>query len=850
MNLQTGIKGAFLASLISFASTSASAQSILYPQHFDLAEVTLTDGPLKTAMETNDNLLLQYDADRLMAPFIRQAGLHEDKNSKYYGWLTKHPSFSNWGLSDWSLEGHVGGHYLTALAMAYASSNDEAMKAKLKERLDYCVAIMKDCQDAYANNTDGMKGFIGGQPINNMWKSMYKGDLNPFWKFYGWVPFYCQHKVMAGLRDAYVYAGNEDAKQMFKDLCDWTIELVGKYPDIQNVLGSEHGGVNETLADAYKIFGTLKYFNAAKKYSHATMIDNMQNGYSKSFLDGKHANTQVPKYIGFERVWQVANDNMPSLAKTVKNYRIAAHNFWQNVTDERTVCIGGNSVDEHFLAKSNASNYISNLNGPESCNTNNMLKLSEALFDETHDIRYADFYEQAMFNHILSTQDPKTGGYVYFTTLRPQGYKIYSQVNKGMWCCVGTGMENHGKYGHFIYTRSLAKEGSEDKDTVFVNLFVASELNAEKYGIKQETQFPYEQASKLTVTKGNFTLAVRKPNWVEGGGKYVYSDVKAGDVVNVDLPMTLRIEECPNLPQYIAFKYGPILLGAKTTAATAAEAKETGLTREALKNEYGGEGRMDHAPGSMANSKSITTSPLLICNRNDVLSFIKEKDLSKLQFTISGPKNVANADKSLFNQVPTLTLEPFFNIHHARYCIYWYQQSLEDYAQSDMAKEEAIAALLNSRTIDYVGTGEQQSEAGHAASYSQNSTKGSYNNEFYRDAQNGGYIQYTLNTNGESENITLLCRYTSADAGRKGTIYINGKKLADVELQRNPKNKEDSGFYNEEYSIPSSMLKGKKTIIFKIAADKGTICPGLYYVRLLRSADAVSVQSPRRSKKR
>ena len=170
------------------ASLSMKAQSQLYPQHFDLSEVTLLDGLLKDAMVINDRLLLSYDADRLMAPFVRQAGLHNVASGKYYGWLTKHPSFQNWGLSNWSLEGHVGGHYLTALALGYAAATDLSVKSQLKERLDYCLDILKDCQDAYASDTKGLRGFIGGQPINQVWTGLYAGDLTEFRKYGGWCP--------------------------------------------------------------------------------------------------------------------------------------------------------------------------------------------------------------------------------------------------------------------------------------------------------------------------------------------------------------------------------------------------------------------------------------------------------------------------------------------------------------------------------------------------------------------------------------------------------------------------------------------------------------------------------------
>lgn len=829
-----------LLSILSLAAVPVMglAQSVLYPQHFDLDEVTLLESPFKTAMETNDKLLLEYDADRLMTPFVRQAGLSEtsDEGSRYYKWLEKHPSFENWGLSDWSLEGHVGGHYLTALALAYASTRDAEMKKRIKERLDYCLDIVKDCQDAYAENKEGLRGFVGGQPLNNIWTELYAGRTDAFDGRGWWVPLYCQHKVLAGLRDAYVYAGSEKAKEMYRGMCDWSVDLFGKLTkeQRQHILRWEHGGMNETLADAYKIFGEKKYLDAAKAYSHEYEIDGMQGDegkYNRAFLSGQHANTQVPKFIGFERINQLEAD---------KTYYVAARNFWDDVATNRTVCIGGNSIDEHFLAEDRSSAYISNSNGPESCNSNNMLKLSEMMFDQTHDAKYVDFYEATMINHILSTQDPKTGGYVYFTSLRPQSYRIYSTVNESMWCCVGTGMENHSKYGHFIYTHSNDKKS----DTLFVNLFVPSELNSGKFVVKQETNFPYGNKVRITIGKdGKYNIAVRHPAWttkdyavyrygmqdvknkeqVVGKASYIVvgSKWKKGDVIEINLPMELRYEECPGLSDYVAFKYGPVLLGARTS--------EVG---EALQNEYGHEGRMDHAPGSMANALDVTTSPLLIGERSELLRRIKATDLSKLQFVIDASSTQSKG------KWKTLTLEPFYGIHHSRYMCYWYQQTKAGYEASDMAKVEAVAVELNLRTIDYVGTGEQQSEAGHNVASSKGSTTGSYNGEFYRDAQANGFIQYTLSNNNGIKGLSIMCRFTAADSGRMGSITIEGKKVADIKIERPGTGLDANGFYNVEYSIPDDLITNedgsiKKEIVFRMDASGTTVCPGLYFIRLL-----------------
>ena len=825
-----------IVALLSISALGAQAQSLLYPKHFDLQEVTLLDGPMKTAMDKNIELLMKYDVDRLLTPFVRQAGLTSttDKSSKYYQWLTKHPNFKNWGGdAGFDLSGHVGGHYLTALALAYAASHDESQRAVLKERLDYMIQVMKDCQDQYDQDTSGLYGFIGGQPINASWQALYKGDLSKIRDNWGWVPFYCQHKILAGLRDAYVYGHSDVAKELFHKLADWGVNLVAKVSenDFQGFLGCEHGGMNETLLDAYQLFGDKKYLTAAKKYSHKEMINNMQT-LNTTFLDGKHANTQVPKYIGFERIFE--------LDQTATTYRKAAENFWTDVAKNRTVCIGGNSVGEHFLSKANSNRYIDQLDGPESCNTNNMLKLSEMLADRTGDAKYVDFYEQAMWNHILSTQDPETGGYVYFTTLRPQGYRIYSTVNQGMWCCVGTGMENHSKYGHFIYSH-------DDKETLYVNLFTPSRLVSDDFVVTQETSFPNNQTTTLTIGKaGLYTIALRHPAWVgenfaiavngspvdntakQGTASYVTINRqwKEGDQITVSLPMELRYEECPNYTDYIAFKYGPILLAAQTSEG------------EKLQNEYAGAGRMDHAPGSMASSKKLTSAPMLIGNRKDVLSRVErlrceDNRCEGLRFTI----DVSRPGVDSYRWT-TLTLQPFYQIHHARYACYWYQQTEENFKKSSMAADENAAAALAERTLDFVAPGEQQSEAGHEAKHSSESTTGNYNGEAYRDARANGYIQYSLyNKKGVKDSLAIMLRFTTADQGRKGTLTVDGTKIADITVASTAKNAEN-GFYNAEFPIPATLAvdkngNAKEKFVVRLTASSSTMIPGLYYMRLV-----------------
>ena len=462
--------------------------------------------------------------------------------------------------------------------------------------------------------------------------------------------------------------------------------------------------------------------------------------------------------------------------------------------------------------------------GPESCNTNNMLKLTEDLFADDAHGKYSDFYEMAMFNHILSTQHPETGGYVYFTSLRPQHYRMYSQVNQGMWCCVGTGMENHSKYGEFIYSRD------PESGTLYINLFVPSVLTDDTYALTQHTRFPYEPGTTLTIDKaGTYPIAIRKPSWCNGfaitvngvspkteerdGYIYLKGKWQAGDKISVSLPMQLNYLPCPGYDDYIALRYGPILLGAITST-------------ENLTGQHAGEGRMDHAPGQGAQL-SLTSAPMLIGDRTHVLDSIYMVDAEKLHFKIR---------PGLYNSQrwSNLTLQPFYTIHEARYMTYWNQLTADEWEkirQQVMAEEEALQRL-NNRTLDFVATGEQQSDAGHVLQGTFG--KGSYDGEFYVDCQSGQWFSYQLATQSIKENVSLMCRFHSADAGRVVTIYVNDKKLITMTLEQ----KSFSGHYNWEHPVSEELLMADgilpDSITVRFHASGNTPTPGLYYLRLLK----------------
>lgn len=767
------------------------AQDSLYPNEFTLSDVTLLDGPFKHSRDLNISHLLKYNVDRLLYCYRADAGLSTNGVTNY----------SNWA----GLDGHVGGHYLSALAIHYAATAD----AQCKQRLDYMVSELKKCQDANGKDPD-FAGYVSGIPNGKpLWREIKRGNTGKIWDY--WVPWYNIHKTYAGLRDAWVYGGSDIAKQMFLKLCDWGINILSGLSNaqIQGMLGNEHGGINEVYADAFQMTNDTKYLNMAKMLSHKTILDPMSS--EKDNLDNLHANTQVPKAVGFQRIAELSNDN---------TYFKAARFFFETVTEKRSLSFGGNSRREHFPSVADCIDYTTEREGPETCNSHNMLKLSEGLFRMTNDARYADYYERTMFNHILSSQHPTHGGYVYFTPARPRHYRVYSAPDKAMWCCVGTGMENHGKYNQFIYTHK--------SDSLFINLFVASELNwrEKNVRVKQETRFPDEEQTILTlstVSPSRFKLLIRHPCWVPANALKIvvesdtlpllsqpstYYEIDRtwnNETVTVLLPMHTTVEEMPNVPAYVALLHGPILLGAKTENRDL-----TGLVAD--------ESRWGHiASGSLY---PLNSAPILVGNRTTIPPKLVRSNNEQLSFT---------ATELIGNWTgPQLVLEPFFRIHDSRYMIYWATE-----AGSNDDEEEAL--ILDRRTIDKVAPGEQQPEVDHQLQ-SLNSQTGSHLGEFYRDAGtcsggNGGFFSYNLLTNRETD-LTLMVRYWGNEGcTRTFDILVDGEKLVTESIAGKW---EKDAFVNQEYPIPNSMVTGKEEITVRFQASTG-MAGGVYYVRLLRN---------------
>lgn len=724
-------------------------------QPFALQDVKLTKGAFKNAQEVDLKYILALNPDKLLAPYLIDADL--PLKAKRYG---------NWENS--GLDGHIGGHYLSALAMMYASTGN----VEMKNRLEYMVAELASCQTKNGN------GYVGGIPNGKVfWERIRRGDIDgsTFGLNNTWVPLYNIHKLFAGLRDAYQIADNQQAKQVLVALGNWFLELIKPLSDeqIQQVLRTEHGGMNEVLADLFIITKDKKYLDAAERISHKSILNPLIAKQDK--LTGLHANTQIPKVIGFEKIAKLTNNT---------EWSEAAQYFWQNVSQTRSVAFGGNSVREHFNPTTDFKKMLESNQGPETCNSFNMLRLSMALFLDKNDVSYLDFYERTLYNHILSSQHPEKGGFVYFTPIRPNHYRVYSQPETSMWCCVGSGIENHTKYGELIYSHTA-------KD-VYVNLFIPSELNWKEKGIQitQNTDFPYKNSTELMlelVKNQTFSLNIRYPKWAESAKVKINGKVqnisakqveyiifnrnwKNGDKISIEFEMKTRLEYLPDGSNWAAFVRGPIVLAAKTST-------------EDLKGLFADDSRMGHE--TKGKLFPINKAYALVDEPKNYLS--KLKPIDNLNFTLD-----------------SLHLQPFYELHDARYQMYFqtFTKSAFDNQKALQKQQEDVLLALEARTIDKINCGEQQPEVDHQ--YKGGQSNSGYDDEkFWRDTRSfisyqlqnknnaGKYLEISVLDDFKTENITFLINENLAEIiaiGNK-TVKIKVPDSAFLNLKINSKNK-------------------------------------------------------------
>lgn len=586
---------------------------------FKLNEVELNDGYLCNAFRLEQDYLLSLEADRLLAGFYEIAG-KQPKAKRYTG-----------GWEDQDIAGHTMGHYLTALAQAYAANGNK----KLLERLDYVVDSLAECQ--------AESGYLSAFS-EELFDNLEQGKQ-------AWVPWYTMHKILAGLIKVYQLAALPKALEVANRLGTWVANRVNRWDDAMKaqVLATEYGGMNDCLYELYKECGKIEFMMAAEKFDELPLFQEIYN--DNDILDGRHANTTIPKFLGaLNRYLTVGEDQ--------EFYLDCARKFFDIVVNNHTYVTGGNSEWEHFGAPKILAAERTNCNC-ETCNTHNMLKLARGLFQVTGEKKYLDFYEGTFWNAIVSSQNPKTGMAMYFQPMATGYFKVYSRPFDNFWCCTGTGMENFTKLNDSIY---YIKD-----NTVYLGMYISSRLKEETLGIdiKMTADLPANPLVKVVVEKeseGETILAFRKPEWSKNGfsvtrkGKNLKTEERGGFVyVSVDKGTTeieavfmpeVAVHELPDNPNVVAFTYGHLVLSA-------------------------GLGKAEMVSSTTGVNVTVPTKEMEIKDTLTILAGTVEEWKQNPDKVLVRQGNTLNFKLSGTDEDKNLVFSPHYARYEDRYGIYW-----------------------------------------------------------------------------------------------------------------------------------------------------------------------------------
>jgi DUF1680 family protein len=740
---------------------------------FNLADVKLLPGsPFYNAMEKDAAYLLSLEPARLLHRFYLNSGL-KTKGEVYGGWESE-------GLS-----GHTLGHYLSACAMMYASTGDE----RFKEQVDRTIDELKVCQDARGT------GYVGAIPKEDsiFWKLQHgiiktSGfDLNG-----GWSPWYTVHKVMAGLADAYIYADNGKALKILVGMSDWAADILKDLNEeqLENMRKCEYGGMNDILVHVYELTGDRKYLDLSYKFHDRFVMGQLAKKIDP--LPGKHSNTNVPKAIGSARRYFIT---------AADSDRVISSFFWETMVKHHTYVIGGNSNYEYCGDQDKLNERLSD-NTCETCNTYNMLKLTRQLFAVKPTADLGNFYERALYNHILASQNPDDGMMCYFVPLRMGTKKEFSDPFNTFTCCVGSGMENHSKYAEGIYYESKAGD-------LLVNLFIPSELNWRSKGVvlKQESKFPEGDEITFTVTgkaTQRFNLLIRNPHWLTTqptfsvNGKSVKLTLDASgfwnidrqwrsnDVLKVKMPMALRSESMPDNPNRIALLYGPVVL-----------AGQLGKTM----------------PDPIFGTSVLLTS---------------ERDVTKWATATAGDPLKFNTS---ITRPDAVTMIPFYATNDEYYNVYWDYFTENDWTkrQAEYESEKKRSSKIEQRTIDIMRLGEMQPERDHNLKASERSYTSDALGRMGREVRSGGFFEFDMIVLGDTPG-NLLCTYIGDDKNRAFDLLIDGVKIGTQELTGGTTGR----FFDVEYPIPAELTKGKGKVVVRVQAHPNKTAGRVFGCRIVK----------------
>jgi len=754
-------------------------------QPIPLTDVRLTGGPLKHAQDLDTEYLLKLEPDRMLAYYRERAGLK--RKAEPYG---------GWDGPGKNLTGHIGGHYLSAVSLMWAATGDQ----RFRQRADYMVRELKEVQEKHGDGY--LCAFEGGREC---FEKVRKGeirtggfDLNGLW-----VPWYTLHKTMAGLRDAYRHTGNRTALEMEAKIANWAEGVLADLTEeqVQEMLNAEFGGMNEVLADLYADTGDSRWLALSRRFEHHKLLTPLKR--HQDVLPGLHGNTQVPKLVGSAARYACAHDPQDV---------IAASFFWDRVVQHHSFATGGHGKDEYFGPPDQHNDRIDGRTA-ESCNVYNMLKLTRWLFALRPDAHYAAFHERALFNHVLSSIDPKDGRTCYMVPVGRGVRREYQDMLHSFTCCVGTGMESHALHGDGIYYESA--------DRLWVNLYVPSTVEWKSAGVSitMHTDFPEGESATISLKLEEpmrFTLALRRPEWAGDGfavsvndqpvghlpppGSYVELDrtFKSGDTVSLKLPKQLHLESLPDNPRRAAVLWGPLVLA----------------------GDLGPEDRQDVARDEITGLWKV---PVLVATEKPVSDWLKPVEGKPGHFRSDGVGRDHDVD-----------FLPFYRLHRRTYAVYWDFFTPEEWEQEQAAyaARQEQRRKLEAATVAYVQPGEMQPER-----------------DFNYKAADGAQIVRLQGRSGRrtahwfsfdvpvepDHPMALVITYSSDEWQRRTfDIQIDGQRLQSETIER----RGPLRFFDTQYAIPAGLVDGKKQVTVQFQATGGNETAAVYGIRMIRADTA------------
>jgi DUF1680 family protein len=743
-----------------------------------LTAVRLTGGPLQRAQELDAQYLLSLDADRMLAYYRLRAGLPQ-----------KAEPYAGWDGDKRNLTGHIAGHHLSAVSLMWAATGDP----RFKQRADYIVAQLKEVQDKHGDGY--LSALAGGREC---FAKVSRGEIKSsgFDLNGEWAPWYTLHKTFAGLRDAYRHADNKLALETSAKFAAWAEGVVKPLDEaqMQRMLNTEFGGMAEVLADLYADTGDTRWLKLSRRFEHRAVMEPLKQHEDR--LSGIHGNTNIPKAIASAARYGYAGDLSDGLAATF---------FWDRVTAHHTFATGGHGKDEYFRDPDRWGEIVDGRTS-ESCNIYNMLKLTRRLFALRPDVRYAEFHEKALFNHVLASIDPQDGSTCYMVPVGRGARREYADMQRAFTCCVGSGMESHALHGLGVYY--------ESGDTLWLNLYAPSTAEWTAAGVKLEmtTDFPEGEAAALTLrlkAPKPFTLALRRPAWAGEGfavavnGEAVkelppgpaYVEVKRtwkdGDSVAVKLPKALRLEPTPDNPRRAAILWGPL----------------------ALAGDLGPEPER----GERGRNAPLPEPPTLLAAERPVGEWVKPAETAGT-FKTSG-----------VGQDRDVELVPFYRLHRRVSTVYF-----DVYAPADWEKQKAVLAAererqrsLEARTIAFLQPGEMQPER----DFNQQGEDTNVVRVMGRPGRRGTkWFSFDLPVEGDST-FALVATYNSDQRrARSFEILVDGERLAEQSLPQSSV----ARFVDVEYALPAELVRAKQKVTVRFQSLRESEIPALFGLRVVR----------------